>query len=314
VVDILRGVVGAAGNYVLGWVMPVALALLAFVFLVLRPAGIVLDQGLLTGEGALALVTVAFAVLAAGLVLSALAGQLYRILEGYSWPRSWQARGRARESERKASLQRRVEHAESALDRALAAEQYDRFPVDDGQIAPTAFGNAMRAFETFGVDRYRLDSQAFWVELTTVAPDHLRAEIGRARASVDFFVAQVFLAAGFGVAAIVVWLTRPDAWPAVVAGIVALLAVPVFYRGAVASTTYWHSTVRALVHLGRHDLAARLGLEVPQSLADERLMWERLAAFDFYPFDDSWATLLDEFRVDPTDGAPDPDQGPDQTG
>lgn len=295
-VDILKGVIGASGNYVLGWVMPLALTVATFVFLVLRPADLGPDVELLSGDGALWVITAALAVLAGGLVLSALAGLLYRVLEGYSWPKRSQQKGIQRQTTRKQRLQRQMDAADTDLQRALTAEQLDRFPIDEGQIAPTSFGNAMRAFETFGVNRYRLDSQAFWVELTTVAPDHLRAEIGRARASVDFFVAQVYLAALFGGAALVVWARDPRVGSAMVAGIAAFGAAPLFYRGAVTSTTYWHSTVRALVNLERHDLAAKLGLTVPPTLAAERLMWERVAAFNFYPFDHSWVTLLDEFR------------------
>jgi len=295
-VDILKGVIGASGNYVLGWVMPLALTVATFVFLVLRPADLGPDVELLSGDGALWVITAALVVLAGGLVLSALAGPLYRLLEGYSWPKGWQQKGVQRQTGRKQRLQRHMDAAETDLERALAAERLDRFPVDEGQIAPTSFGNAMRAFETFGVDRYRLDSQAFWVELTTVAPDHLRAEIGRARASVDFFVAQVYLAALFGGAALVVWASHLHVWSALVVGMAAIGAAPLFYRGAVTSTTYWHSTVRALVNLGRHDLAAKLGLVVPPTLAAERVMWERVAALNFYPFELSWVTLLDGFR------------------
>jgi hypothetical protein len=176
----------------------------------------------------------------------------------------------------------------------------DRFPIEAGQLAPTRFGNAMRAFETFGVDRYRLDSQAFWVELTTVVPDHLRGELGRARAAVDFFVAQVFLATLFAAASLVVWLGDPAGRAgSLVAGLVAAGLLPVFYRGAVASTTYWNSTVRALVNVGRPALAKQLGLRLPSALADERVMWERAAALNYYPFEESWVSLLDEFRARP---------------
>jgi len=297
VADILRGVVGAAGSYVLGWVMPLAFATLTFVFLVLQPSGVQLDNSLLSGDATLALVAFGIAMLAGGLVLSALATPLYRLLEGYSWPRSWRAAGVRRQVERKKRLKKQIDDATTDLERALLAEKLDRFPIEEEQLAPTTFGNAMRAFETFGVDRYRLDSQAFWVELTTVVPDHLRGELGRARAAVDFFVAQVFLATLFSVASLVVWLRDPGGWPGpLLAAVVTVFLIPVFYRGAVASTTYWNSAVRALVNVGRTPLATQLGLLTPDTLADERLMWERVAALNYYPFEESWVTLLDEFR------------------
>lgn len=301
----LRGVIGATSSYVLGWVMPLAFATLAFLFVVLQPSGVQLEETVLSGDAALAVVAFGIAMVAGGLVLSSLATPLYRLLEGYSWPRTWRASGVRRQLDRKKRLEKQLGQAATDLERALLAEKLDRFPVEEGQMAPTSFGNAMRAFETFGVDRYRLDSQAFWVELSTVVPDHLRGELGRARAAVDFFVAQVFLAALFSVASLLVWLRDPGGWPgSLVAAIVALLLLPVFYRGAVSSTTYWNGTVRALVNLGRLALAKQLGLRLPGTLAGERLMWERVAALNYYPFDESWTSLLDEFRVCPSDDEP----------
>lgn len=311
-VDVLRGVIGATSSYVLGWVMPLAFATLTFLFVVLQPSGVALDESLLSGDAALALAAFGIAMLAGGLVLSALATPLYRLLEGYSWPRSWRATGVRRQLDRKKRLEKRLGEAATDLERALLTEKLDRFPIEKEQMAPTSFGNAMRAFETFGVDRYRLDSQAFWVELSTVAPDHLRGELGRARAAVDFFVAQVFLAALFSVASLVVWLRDPGGWPgSLIAAVVAVLLVPVFYRGALSSTTYWNGTVRALVNLGRPALAKQLGLHLPAALADERLMWERVAALNYYPFDESWTSLLDEFRASP---AADEPTGPPDSG
>lgn len=305
-VDILRGVIGATSSYVFGWVMPLAFATLTFLFLVLQPSGAGVDEPLLSGDATLALVAFGIAMLAGGLILSALATPLYRLLEGHSWPGTWRAAGVRRQSARQKALTLRLKAATTDLERALLAEKLDPFPIDAEQLAPTTFGNAMRAFETFGVDRYRLDSQAFWVELTTVVPEHLRAELGRARAAVDFFVAQVFLASLFSAASLMVWLHDVGGWPgSLVAAAVAAMLLPLFYRGAVTSTTYWNSTVRALVNLGRPALATQLGLSLPATLADERLMWERLAALNYYPFDEDWVTLLDEFRSQPPDPSAD---------
>jgi hypothetical protein len=297
VVDILRGAVGATSSYVFGWVIPLAFATLTFVFVVLQPSGVRLDDGIRSGDATLALVAFGIGALAGGLILSALATPLYRILEGHSWPRSWREAGLRRQEGRKRQLEVRLRDSTSDLERALVAERLDRYPIDDGHLAPTSFGNAMRAFETFGVDRYRLDSQGLWVELTAAAPEYLRGELGRARAAVDFFVAEVFLATVFAGASLAVWLSHPLRSPVpLVASVAAGAFVPLFYRGAVASTTYWDSAVRALVNLGRVPLAEQLGLRMPDTLADERLMWERVAALNYYPFDESWVTLLDEFR------------------
>ena len=73
-----------------------------------------------------------------------------------------------------------------------------RFPSDDEEIAPTRLGNAIRALETYGPTRFELDSQVLWSELCAVVPKYLQTELDRSRATVDFFVALIFLSALFG--------------------------------------------------------------------------------------------------------------------
>lgn len=76
--------------------------------------------------------------------------------------------------------------------RALLQERLARYPVDAGQLAPTQLGNAIRHFEEYANDRYRLDSQLLWNELTAVAPDQARRQVDVARTSVDFFVCLLY--------------------------------------------------------------------------------------------------------------------------
>ncbi len=54
---------------------------------------------------------------------------------------------------------------------ALLNEQLHRYPLDDRQVIPTRLGNAIRQFEEYGYDRYRLDSQVLWHELNAAVPD-----------------------------------------------------------------------------------------------------------------------------------------------
>src|SRR5688572_3022287 len=129
-VDILRGVIGATSSYVFGWVMPLAFATLTFLFLVLQPSGVEVDEPLLSGDATLALVAFGIAMLAGGLILSALATPLYRLLEGHSWPDTWRAAGVRRQVARQKALTLRLEAATTDLERALLAEKLDRFPID----------------------------------------------------------------------------------------------------------------------------------------------------------------------------------------
>jgi hypothetical protein len=138
----------------------------------------------------------AFLALALGLVMGAASTPLYRLLEGYSWPRRLRNWGMDRQRSRKELIAKSVEELEDGPEKALRYEELQRFP-GDPDVAPSRLGNALRA----------------------------------------------------------------------------------------------------LVHLGRKELAAGLGLRLPRELEQEREMWHLLAAFVFYPYDPKWADRLDEYRT-----------------
>jgi hypothetical protein len=296
--DILKGISGG-GRLLFAWVFPSAIAIGVVYGLVLSPLG--LDdvfgvRGMTLTERAIVLAVAATTV---GLIMSALSTPLYRLLEGYSWPTRLQAAGKKRQRARRTRFEQAAGRAEQGLARALAIEALQRFPKNDDQLAPTRLGNALRAFETYGVETYRLDSQSFWTELVAVAPDSLRQEVSNARASVDFFVALFYLSLFSGLLCVVTGIVAshgPNAATiAIGAGLV--LSMLLWYRSAVTSSSYWDTTVQALVNLGRKPLAAALGLSLPASIEKEREMWTLVIAFNFYGYKPEWADQLDEFRI-----------------
>ena len=73
-----------------------------------------------------------------------------------------------------------------------------------------------------------------------------------------------------------------------------------WYRLAVVATDEWAGAVRAMVNLGRHPLAAALGLTLPQKLDDERAMWHlasNLVDTGFRP----GLSALDAYRTAPSE-------------
>src|SRR6266511_1383820 len=160
----------------------------------------------------------AFSAILLGLLLSALQTPLYRILEGYYLPERLRDRWIDTQRQRKQIIQENLKarrKARAALQGAggappgartddsrrppkevntdLLFARLLRYPVDARPIAPTRFANGIRASETYGYDRFWLDSQALWTELLSVVPETVRTEQDRARAGVDFFVSLVYL-------------------------------------------------------------------------------------------------------------------------
>lgn len=196
----------------------------------------------------------------------------------------------------------RRDRRRTAAQRGILREKLARFPVDDAQILPTRLGNAIRRFEAYGYDRFRLDTQILWNELTGTAPEPIRRQADLARASVDFFIA---LLAGHAVvisAAVAVMATTGDRLTPLTATAVTLgCLMPVWYRCAVTATDEWAAAVRALVNVGRGPLAQGLGLVLPATLSDERAMWLLVAKLSRLPYDDK-AAALNAYRNSPPPG------------
>lgn len=300
--DILKGIAGKVWLPLLAWIFPSALGVLAIWFLtlpVMSEGGwtvAIRAENLNAGEASSWLVG---ASLVLGILLYALSTPLYRLLEGYSWPSPLRAWAVGRQRAHVDDLRNRLAQpiAGQEWERGLLQERLGRYPTDVMQIAPTRLGNALRAFETYGVSRFNLDSQTFWTELRTIVPQQLASEIDLTRCFVDFFVAIIYLNVGFSVIALVT-VVSCRAFPSANWLLIFLpLLISYFaYRMALVASSSWSASVQALVNIGRKPLAESLGLQLPSTLSAERDMWGNLVRFVYFGDDDGDGTRLNRFR------------------
>ena len=334
--DIAKSILGGGWSLVAGWILPTALNIVLFAILVLPSLhGIPLaDELSHASVGQRSLVALGGAVVV-GLTLSALQVPLYRVLEGYLfWPQWLASRSRGRQLRAKKLLagrrdwlrlrvleakgpliqedqekyvvlqaDRRVQRlaekdeTRTKVQRALLAERLRRYPVDDGQMAPTRLGNAIRRHEEYGYQRYLLDSQALWYELTAAAPKQLTQQVDAARAGVDFFVCLLY---GNLLVALIALISISDSHAQYLTLLVTS-ATPIavsflWYQLAVVTTDDWALAARALVDVGRKPLASALGLNLPKELSREREMWDRYCRSVRQPYNSRRPPELDEFR------------------
>jgi hypothetical protein len=78
---------------------------------------------------------------------------------------------------------------------------------------------------------------------------------------------------------------------------VSLLSTRLSYFAGVKSSSWLLGAVRALVNTGRKELAAKMNLELPDSIEDERKMWNAATGFVYYSYDAGFADELDEYRL-----------------
>jgi hypothetical protein len=303
---------GSLSKFVKAWLLPSATAVCLFAFLLLP---VVKDVPIISRIYALSDIerglVLAFSILLTAFLTSHKSTAIYRLLEGYTWPKPLAAWATNRQMKHHKALwaaaddpiddtgeaPSKTESSDQAWHLELAVEELRRYPEAPDNVLPTRLGNAFKALERYGSERYGLDSQLFWSELNSCAPPSVRDEVEDARSMIDFFVSFVFLSLVFGVSSFVVAIVEQHALSAVI-GVVALASSRYFYNAAVQSTPWYRSAVQALVNLGRAGLANANGLNLPTTLAEERKMWETLNGFVMWGGEE-WAKALDDFRQQP---------------
>jgi hypothetical protein len=329
--DILKSL-GGGWSFLLSWVLPGALFWSVFgLFIFPSLDGLPIFREVAGTSFANQSLVLAGAAIFTGLLLNATSNVLYRILEGYylsrvSHGRMWKhlkqrqikKRDRLRdrlnrlretpeavpqEEASKAVPQDKIQKDSKAVPRdqvreGLLRERLRRYPADPEQFGPTSFANALRAIETYGWNRYKLDSQALWSELTAVAPESLRTEEEAARTPINFSVSLLYLSLVTAGICGIAFGTTDQSLSLVFVGFVALALAPAWYQLAVLNTRYLNSVVQAIVNLGRQELAKKYGLILPRKLEDERDMWERLWWFVYEPYDPAYIDDLNSYRTE----------------
>lgn len=325
--DVLKGLSGGWA-FLVSWVFPSILAwsLLALVAIPQLSDVPVFREVSDTSVANQSLVLVGASILT-GILLSSLSTVLYRVLEGYILLPSFLSDKMRQRQERvlrqvradvarlrktRKEVKRTSNHAPITvppsavgidLKIGLLNERLRKFPADPLQLGPTAFANALRAIETYGWDRYRLDSQTLWSELQGVIPERLKDDLEASRAPVNFFVSLIYLAALSGV--IMLFLAVRASENAATYWILAAFlfaSIPFWYRLAILNTRYLLATMQAAVNLGRVEVAKSMGLTLPPTLEEERNMWERMYWFVHDPFDREYIRDFDAYRhVSPDD-------------
>jgi hypothetical protein len=289
--NLFQALSSGLARFVYAWIVPSVLATGVFVVFVM-PSLAAPELDPLAGLAAFS-----FSVLALSVVFAYAALPIYRLLEGYTLPAGLKARLTRRSRRRYARLLAQTRRGPT-LSRQIAHEQLRSYPNSVDLVLPTRLGNALKAMETYGSSRFGLDSQSLWYELQSVANDRLRRHTEEARAAVDFFVSSIAHLLALAIISLVVGVSTGDALPMAVSAASAVLCVPA-YSQAVRNVGEWHYAVQALVNQGRQPLAESLVLQLPESMAEEKQMWESFTGLVHYGRHDHYLKTLDLHRARP---------------
>jgi hypothetical protein len=286
-------------NFVLGFFVPTLLFSLISIFLFsdVKPMNTWFDALTAKDIGKAAYVLLAVWV---GAVAMTMANQpLYRFLEGYTLP-GWLARPLKERNQRR--LDRDLTETKSLFDREI--REGDDFPAKDSQrydvlkqrlvstmpsrldeVLPTAFGNAIKAFEVYPRDVYGADGIPIWLRLGPVMSKEFAGQIQDARTEVDFLINSCFFSAVTAIIGIVrfihsgnwqlvdsrrgllrVFTTLEYLWLSW--GVGGLILSYLFYRWAVSRVPAWGELVMTAFDCYLPQLAKQLGYELPSTSAD----------------------------------------------
>lgn len=224
-----------------------------------------------------------------GVVLLVINYGLYRLFEGYIPPTSWLTF--AKEFHQNRLEQRKTEIAKLGQDPRVGTLIWQlrmQYPDCVSEVLPTAFGNAIRAFELYPADMYGADSISVWPRLLAVVSKDVQTLINEAKALVDLGVNLCALALVYFVfasgsallelAGVALPFGAPHAggsW-AVVA-LVALAAAAASYRSALACVPDWGETVKSAFDCYLPALGHTLGYALPAQPKARRKTWEALS-------------------------------------
>jgi hypothetical protein len=274
----------------------------------IAPGWLVLQRDdLLKDATAIALVT-----LGAGICLQALNRELFRLLEGYCWPklRNWLAfvqrqqfrRLRAQVDELRRELaQCQREGTEFTRENELMNKMIraaKRFPASESMVLPTAFGNTVRAAEDYSRAIYGFESIEGWSRMHGVISKEFSLMLDASRAKIDFWLNLWFLSWLVILEYLIISYVNgfKNFWIPIVIVLFALMAA----GRARDAAERWGEWIKAAFDIYRPELCKKLGYSLPATRQAERRLWLRLSEGIVYSYPKSF-DLLEEFREKPAE-------------
>lgn len=164
------------------------------------------------------------------------------------------------------------DHSADGEKQAIAGWKLDlNYPRDAAHLLPTAFGNAIRAFETHSNHRWGLDGIAATPRIGAFMSEKEHELHADAKADAMFFVNISLLLLVLGLVLLVdLAVAQPLSWLVTPVYVLPFAASYAAYRGAIGAARRWGSVVRSEIDLHRLELYEKMGVRAPASFSEER--------------------------------------------
>lgn len=284
-------------NFAIAYFLPVSIFLALSAWLLDRVGYWANISAQLTSDNAL--INATLGVLIAwigGILLMVLNRDIYRFLEGYGrfnpllWFKNRAKSEYLKKDERLNWLN--DEYSKPTFTTELRQERTElleemaqRYPDQVDFVLPTAFGNALRAFEVYPRVMYGFESIEGWSRILAVLPKEYRELIDDAKSQVDWWVnlgtLSLVLLIEFWVVVFRKWGLTP-AWYYTVLNIV----IPIIIFGllnwflqwrATSAVVGWGDYIKSAFDIYRFTLLESLGIDAPKTRAEEKALWTKFS-------------------------------------
>ena len=287
-----------AKSFVLGTFLPVLVFMVLFMQFVLPmlPTDFFVLRVFLGLSTPWPIVTLLFVTVVLAGLLGSLNNSIIRFYEGYSWKDGIVGRKRTKHyrllshgiQARKNGLRTLVFSYKTPVTEQYWAEisrqSRDGFPPEEKNILPTRFGNALRSFERYPDQQYRIESIVMFPRLLAVIDKEYAAKIDDAKISFDFMINSSFLNGLLAATLIIAGLFHPAPFSSILFFAPWMIKIIIFsglaygfYLLSFPRARSWGRTIEGAFDLYRLELLKQLGFqEAPWTLKEERKLWNRI--------------------------------------
>ncbi|MDJ1483591.1 hypothetical protein QNI16_24040 [Cytophagaceae bacterium YF14B1] len=171
-------------------------------------------------------------------------------------------------------FQESLSYYEYTYDR-LQSNIRQRFPNDIGRIGPTTMSNFAEAHRDYGLVRYGMDIERFWMHLLKIirGDTDFYPMLEEAKIQLDFSIA---ITSVFAITT-AIWIPISwwaiSTWPFVLVILLGPIIVSISYKIAIQSYRRFTEVVRSAIDLNRFKLLDLLHISTPDSSHTEREIW-----------------------------------------
>jgi hypothetical protein len=293
-------------NFVIGFFLPVAI-FITFSILIVNPYPFGTQAiGFLKTDLLVGTTTIGLLSWVGGIVLLAINRDLYRIMEGYrkynplklfGWMekrryQSMKSQLEKLDDEFRECITLKTEFPVKSRTRRneLMRQLAEEFPDKEEYLLPTPFGNVLRSFEVYPRYMYGFEAIDGWGRLLAVIPKDYLELIDAARAQVDFWVnlGVVFILLQIEYIVLAFITRTPLQWWVVLLFITLGTLAPL---RATSAAREWGDFVKSAFDVYRFNLLESLGIDLPKSREEEKILWTKYSQAIIYRLPDSLPDL-----------------------